>query len=73
MGQHDMLTEDSVRARDTDGQPNWTLAGADMRALALERARMNLELEHRSNARIFAESRIALQLLEDVIALARSG
>ena len=68
-----MLTQGSAKARDTDGQPRWMLAGADMRALAIEKERMNLELEHRSNARIFAESRIALQLLEDVIALGRSG
>ncbi len=66
------LDQERARASDTDGQLNGKIAGAGVQALASEKERINSELEHRSNWRIFAECRIALQLLEDVIALARS-
>ena len=71
MGQG-VLDQEKARASDTDGQWNGKIAGAGIQVLASERERISSELEHRSNSRIFAECRIALQLLEDTIALARS-
>ena len=66
------LDRERARASDTDGQWNGKIAGAGIHVLASERERIGSELEHRSNLRIFAECRIALQLLEDAFALARS-